>query len=402
MTSTHTSSSQANLAARSLGASVTAANDESFGEKENLVLDAAADFRPGSYGHKGEIVDGWETRRRREPGGDWALVRLGSPGIISAVDVDTSFFTGNFPPTCSVEACGVEGYPSPQDLERLEVAWEEVVPLAELRGDSHNVFPVDNPTRFTHVRLNIHPDGGVARLRVLGRVSPDPRDFDGLTVDLASRALGGLVEQSSDDFYSSAGVLNLPSPALNMGGGWETQRRRGPGNDWAIMRLAAPALIRMVELDTSYYKYNASKEFALQACQSSATPASDSSAWVELVPRTSLQPDTRHRFPISDAPEATYVRLDVFPDGGISRLRLFGGVPDDGRRRLGIDWLNTLPKQQALAVCTTRYGLPPQVAERAIALRPWPVDATVASLLAVLPEAEAFRPLLGEASAGTS
>lgn len=85
------------LASRLVGGSVIAASDESFGEKENLLVPGAADFTPGSYGHKGEIVDGWETRRRRTPGHDWALVRLGTPGVIDSIDVDTSFFTGNYP-----------------------------------------------------------------------------------------------------------------------------------------------------------------------------------------------------------------------------------------------------------------------------------------------------------------
>ncbi len=175
------------LASRWLGGSVIAASDESFGEKENLLNPAPAAFGPGHYGPRGEIVDGWETRRRRDPGHDWALIRLGAPGIISEVDVDTSFFTGNFPKAVSLEACGREGYPAPGEL----TGWEPIVPRQELKGDRHNLFPVTNPRRFTHLRLSAYPDGGIARLRVLGQVVPDPRGLEDLTIDLASQRYGG-------------------------------------------------------------------------------------------------------------------------------------------------------------------------------------------------------------------
>ena len=173
------------LASRWLGASVIAANDESFGAKENLINPGRADFKPGNYGHSGEIVDGWETRRRRgEAGQDWVIVRLGCPGVIREIDVDTSFFTGNYPERCSLEACGVEGYPSAEDLRSSATEWIEIVPRSALRGDCSNMFEVNDYRRFTHVRLNIDPDGGVARLRVKGEPIPDPRFFDSLSIDL--------------------------------------------------------------------------------------------------------------------------------------------------------------------------------------------------------------------------
>ena len=351
-----------NLASRSLGASVLTASDESFGEKENLIADAAADFTPGSFGHKGEIVDGWETRRRGGPGNDWVLIRLGSPGVISSVDVDTSFFTGNYPESCYIEACGLEGYPSPEELQSPDVAWEQIVPASPLKGDSHNTFPVTSPTRFTHVRLTMEPDGGIARLRVNGHVRLDPAEIDGLTVDLAARHLGGVVEFSSDDFYSHADSINLPDLARNMGEGWETKRRRGAGNDWAVVRLAAPARLRMIEVDTSYYKYNASKYFALHAATGPDAPQADAAQWRELLPRTRLQPDTRHRFLVTSGDDITHVRLDVFPDGGISRLRIHGQVVGAARREVTLDWLNSLPRQQAVEAVQRRWDAPADLA----------------------------------------
>jgi allantoicase len=362
------------LASRHLGGSVMAASDESFGEKEHLLVPSDADFTPGTYGHRGEVVDGWETRRRRTSGHDWALIRLGAPGEIRSVEVDTSFFTGNHPPQCRLEALGAEGYPSPEELSAPDAGWEEIVPCSALRGDARNSFPVATRTRFTHVRLSIFPDGGVARLRVNGRAVPDPRRLAGLTFDLAAREHGGLIEAGSDAFYSSAWPLNLPAPARNMGDGWETRRRRTPGNDWVVVRLAAPGRLQQVEVDTSHYKYNASGEFALHGAQAEATPEHDSPQWFPLLPRTRLQPDTRHFFDAAaDAAgrrTVTHVRLDAFPDGGMSRLRLYGSLAPGAERTLAVGWFNSLPAAQALAALTGAYRIDPGRAAALVARRP--------------------------------
>ena len=180
-----------NLAARRLGAGVIAASDEFFGEKENLLRPEPPAFRPRTFGHKGQVVDGWESRRRREPGHDWALIRLGAPGVIHAVVVDTAHFTGNFPAECSVEACAAEGYPSAAQLQAPGPPWVPIVPRSPLAGDSENRFVVADARRFTHLRLTIYPDGGVARLRAEGEVVPDPRLLDGMPLDLAALENGG-------------------------------------------------------------------------------------------------------------------------------------------------------------------------------------------------------------------
>jgi allantoicase len=280
------------LASRWLGGSVVAASDESFGEKENLLTPAPAAFEPGRYGPRGEIVDGWETRRRRSPGHDWAIIRLGAPGVITAVDVDTSFFTGNFPAEVSVEACGCEGYPAPEEL----TGWERLVPRSALAGDSHNVFPVTDGRRYTHLRLSAYPDGGIARLRVPGRVVPDPRGLEDLTIDLAGQAYGGVVVASSDDYFTSAAQLNRPDRARTMGEGWETRRRRDGGHDHVVFRLAFPGVVRRIVVDTAHFKYNASAEVALTGSAQDLPPPAGSPARRPLLGRTRLQPDTRHEF----------------------------------------------------------------------------------------------------------
>jgi allantoicase len=328
------------LASRRLGGSVVAANDELFAEKENLVKPAAPVFATGDYGPRGKVYDGWETRRRREPGHDYAIVRLGLPGIVHGVVVDTAFFRGNYPPEVSVEAARVAGYPSPAELEALD--WQPLVPRSAARGDAANYYPVASRQRWTHVRLSIYPDGGVARLRVHGEPVPDPAFLTG-TVDLAALENGGRLVDCSNAFYSSAGNLIMPGGAASMADGWENARRRDDGHDYATFALAAAGHVTQVELDTSYFVGNAPGWARLLAAAAPADPAGARGQeprkhelqWRELLPRTRLQPDTRHRFLVAPPGPATHVRLEVFPDGGMARLRVLGEITADGLAVLG-------------------------------------------------------------------
>jgi allantoicase len=360
---------EADLASRWLGGSVVAASDESFGDKENLLTPDAPAFEPGHYGNRGEIVDGWETRRRRDGGHDWVVVRLGTPGVITSVDVDTSFFTGNHPESCSVEACGYESYPGSAELTSPATRWVTIVPKSPLRGDEHNVFEASDPRRFTHVRLSIFPDGGIARLRVAGWVVPDPRGLEALTIDLASQEYGGAVVASSDNFYTAASMLNRPGRARSMGEGWETRRRREGGCDHAVFRLAFRGVIRRIVVDTAHFKYNASAEVALYGCVQDAVPPSDSTAWLPLLGRTRLQPDTRHEFASQCAQPVVMVRLDAIPDGGLSRVRLIGSIEANARCAAGYRWFNSLPAAQAVQ-CLVETGMSPDRATEIERQRP--------------------------------
>lgn len=368
------------LSARHLGAGVVSASDESFGDKEHLLTPEPADFVPGTYDHRGEVVDGWETRRRREPGHDWAVVRLGLAGVIRRVDIDTSFFTGNFPEQCWVEACGLEGYPSPAELEAAD--WELVVEPRAMKGDGHNLIEVASERRFTHVRLCMAPDGGVARLRVHGVPVIDPRELDGVTVDLASQQLGARVVRSSDNFYGSAQALTRPDRARTMGEGWETRRRRDEGNDWALVELCAQGVIRQVEIDTTHFKHNASSHVEVRSVDAAGLSAQLESEqpapiWSQVLPRIPLQPDTRHVYAvgrIGAALPATYLRVDAFPDGGLSRVRVLGAVTAEARTALGLAWLNSLPAAQLLEVLTAA-GLDRQAAQAVAQDRPFSTAA---------------------------
>ncbi|MET9480403.1 allantoicase [Streptomyces sp. NPDC006638] len=330
------------LADRRLGAGVVAANDEFFAERENLLVPGPAVFDPERFGHKGKIMDGWETRRRRGAGAahphptaddhDWALIRLGAPGVVRGIVVDTAHFRGNYPQAVSVEATSLPGSPSPADLLADTVKWTTLVPRTPVGGHAANGFLVGAEQRFTHLRLNQHPDGGIARLRVYGEVAPDPAWLAVLgTVDLVALENGGVVEDASDRFYSPPEHTIQPGRSRQMDDGWETRRRRDLGHDWIRYRLPGRAGIRAAEIDTAYLKGNAAGWATLSVRDADAA---EPDAWTEVVPRTRLQPDTNHRFVLDPAVVATHARIDIFPDGGISRLRLFGSLTEEAAARL--------------------------------------------------------------------
>jgi allantoicase len=372
------------LASRSLGGSVVHANDELFAERENMIKPEAPSYSTYTFGHKGQVYDGWETRRRREPGHDSAIVRLGVPGIVRGVVVDTAFFKGNYPPAVSVEGAAVEGYPSPAEL--LDAEWVPLVPRSPAAGDAQNVFAVDQPQRFTHVRLCMYPDGGVARLRVHGEVVPDPRFLGSGPLDLAALANGGVVSGCSNMFYSSPTNLISPGLARVMGEGWETARRRDDGNDWVEFSLAGPGVLHLAELDTSWFVGNAPGWAALRGTRRGTGAAAGSGGWTELLPRTRLQPDTRHLFRLPDVGEVDTIRLDVFPDGGMARVRLHGALSEQGRAELGLRWFNSLPAGQARQVLGQECGLDSRAVDDVLAGRPVPdpsaLPGAVHSLLA--------------------
>lgn len=328
------------LASRALGGSVVAASDESFGVKERLIDRAEPAFVPGTYDLRGEVVDGWETRRHAGPEGDWVIVRLGVTGRIRTLDVDTRFFSGNHPTGCCVEACVLEPLADPTSAH---VRWCTIVEPSVLHPDSHNLFTVDDPCRYTHLRLRLQSDGGVARLRAYGDVIPDPRMWDGVTVEVSGVEQGGRVEWCSDSFYSDAEALIAPDRPRNMGDGWETRRRRdiGPDTHDAVMiSLAAATDLQRLEIDTSYFVFNASTQVSVlgtRACPDGAHGWGLVAFDVTVLPRTALAADARQVYAV-DAPGVTALRVQAFPDGGIARVRAFGTPTPGGMRQLRRRW----------------------------------------------------------------
>jgi allantoicase len=325
------------LASERLGASVLYANDDFFAEKENLIKPSKAVWKEHEYTDRGKWMDGWESRRKRVPGHDFAIIRLGARGVIRGAIVDTSFFRGNYPASCSIDAVSANVNTLPEEL--LGAAWQPLLEQSELKGDSENPFEIDSATAFTHVRLNIFPDGGVARLRLYGDVVPDWHREGGLAtdIDLAAIENGASVLTCSDMFFGPKHNLIMPGRAHNMSDGWETKRRRGPGHDWVIVKLAVPGTVRRLEIDTNHFKGNYPDTASIDA-------SVDGENWRPLLPRTKLQAHTRHFFRdelIDDAP-AAYLRLNVYPDGGVSRLRVWGIATVDGRRNAAVERINTL------------------------------------------------------------
>ena len=305
-----------------LGSRVTWASDEFFGAKERLIDPADPVFIDDKYDDHGKWMDGWESRRKREPGHDACIIRLGVPGIIHGFNVDTSYFTGNYPPQVSLDGCVSEE-------EVPEAGWIELVPKTAIGGDAQHYLDVRNDTIFTHVRLHIYPDGGVARLRIFGEIRPDFSDIDGY-VDLAAVEHGGWPLACSDQHYGSVHNLLAPGRGLNMGDGWETARRRGPGNDWVIIALGRPARIERAEIDTAHFKGNYPDRVSLEAAlfASDDDVSNSSPEWRTLLPETRLKMDQQHYFDeeLEDIGVVSHVRISIYPDGGISRVRLFGQV----------------------------------------------------------------------------
>ena len=327
------------LAAAALGGRAVATSDDFFAEMNNLVAPGRGVFIEGKFTDRGKWMDGWESRRKRELGHDWCILELGAPGRALGLDVDTNHFIGNCPSFASVD--GVRARRGAPADELLAMRWTELLPQSALRPGAQNLFASAAGEPVTHVRLNIFPDGGVARFRVFGRVEPAWNESAGARdaetdahvppslVDLAAVTNGGLALACSDAFFGPMNNLLLPGRAENMGGGWETRRKRGPGHDWILVQLGARGEIQVVEVDTNHFKGNYPDRCSIERIDAPGARITDlvaSRAWEPLLPETKLGPSERRFFrePLASAGPATHVRLNVYPDGGISRLRLWG------------------------------------------------------------------------------
>ena len=321
------------LASEKVGGAVLVTNDDFFAPKENLLKASEPIFIEGKYTDRGKWMDGWESRRRRTPGFDWCIIRLGLPGIIRGVVVDTSYFRGNYPEQCSLEGASFKGLPSESELLDDAIEWMPLLPQVTLKGDTRNQFPIESSDRITHLRFKIFPDGGVARLRVYGEVVPDWERLKRTGhIDLAAAENGALVVSCSDMFFGHRHNLIMPGRAADMSDGWETKRRRGPGHDWAIIKLARPGHIHALEVDTSHFKGNFPESCSLEATNAThSQDLTDSSvSWKNVLSRTKLQAHTRHYFDqeLSDAGVVSHLRFNICPDGGVSRLRVYGTLAE--------------------------------------------------------------------------
>ncbi|WP_250464916.1 allantoicase [Caballeronia sp. GAFFF2] len=315
-----------NLADPRLGAQALEASDDFFAPKERMLNPEPAVFIPGKFDDHGKWMDGWETRRKRTTGYDWCVVKLARPGVIKGIDLDTSHFTGNFPPAASIEGAQVtDGAPN------QSTQWMEIVPSTTLQGNSHHYLDVAVEQPFTHLRVNVYPDGGIARLRVYGQPQLDWRNADrNQLLDLAAMENGAYLVGTNNQHFGLASTLLMPGRGVNMGDGWETRRRREPGNDWCIVALAQPGIIKKVEVDTAHFKGNFPDRCSLQAANvkggTDSSLVTQAMFWPVLLGEQKLAMDKQHFFEseLAALGPVTHVRFNIFPDGGVSRLRLFG------------------------------------------------------------------------------
>jgi len=317
-----------NLAQPRLGSEVTYATDDFFADKARLIDPAEPVFIPGKYDSNGKWMDGWESRRKRVPGHDWCVIRLGVPGLIAGFEIDTRHFTGNYPPGAEIEVCRSE-----EAVPGEQAGWTKVTDRLALNGDDRIFVAVEHEELVTHVRLHIFPDGGVARLRVWGRIAKDWSKVDReARLDLLAMENGGRGIIANDEHYGCIENLTAPGRGVNMGDGWETRRRREPGHDWAVLELGTPGHIEEVVVDTAHFKGNYPDRCFLQATSDAAgSPdeiGSTSASWPVLLPEVKLEADEIHVFrdELADLGPVRFVRLNIIPDGGVSRLRLIGRI----------------------------------------------------------------------------
>ncbi|HEX7415294.1 MAG TPA: allantoicase [Bacteroidia bacterium] len=348
------------LAAERIGGKVISCSDDFFAEKENLLKQGRGIFIADKYTDRGKWMDGWESRRKRVPGHDWCIIKLGASGIIRGFDIDTNFFLGNHPPYASIEACHIMNTASDEDFQNAE--WVEVLAKSPLAPGSQNFYEINNDNIWTHLRLNIYPDGGVARFKVYGEVY---KNWDAVkedeVIDLAAATNGAKSVLCNDMFFSHMNNLLMPGRGVNMGDGWETKRNRTPNNrDWVIIKLAHRGDIKKILIDTCHFKGNYPDTCSIEGIdletvdigasslgltRTEVLPtnptielesidvdeidvSSPSIKWTEVLPKQKLQADHEHFFEqeIANQGSFTHVRLNIFPDGGVSRLRLFGNI----------------------------------------------------------------------------
>jgi allantoicase len=317
------------LAAERLGGKALLCSDDFFAEKENLLKQGRGIFITDKYTDRGKWMDGWESRRKRTPGHDWCIIRLATSGKIYGVDIDTNHFLGNHPPHASIEAVNI---PAEENIEWEKVKWQEMLPKSPLQAGSQNLYEIADHQIYTHLKLHIYPDGGVARLKVYGEVFKDWSTVDGSeTINLAAATNGAKSVLCNDMFFSHMDNLIMPGRGINMGDGWETKRNRTPGNkDWVIVRLAHTGIIEKILIDTCHFKGNYPDSCLIEGCTISTSEEdklnTDTVKWTIILPPSKLNADYEHFFEeeiISKGP-FTHVRLTIIPDGGVSRMRLWG------------------------------------------------------------------------------
>lgn len=309
-----------------IGGRVVLFSDEWFAAAANLIKPKAPIRDASRFTHAGAWYDGWETRRHNVEEADWVIFRAGvALARIVACEVDTAFFNGNHAPHISVEGVRVAS-----DSELGHAPWEPVIAKSPCGPSQRHFFvrPAATETSYTHFRLRMYPDGGIARFRLYGIAEAVLPKDKSVVLDMASAYNGGVAVRVSDQHFGSADNLLLPGRGHDMSDGWETTRSRTPGHvDWVVVRLGAPTKVHHVVVDTAHFRGNFPQKVNVKGWNGQGEPpAADSSEWREIVGDSKTGPDHEHTFEVALEEMYTHVLLTIIPDGGVKRLRVFGTV----------------------------------------------------------------------------
>ena len=313
------------LAQSRLGSKIVFKTDEFFAPAKRIINPWPAVFKEGVFDKNGKWMDGWETRRKRIKGYDYLILKLGQPGKIHKIDVDTSYFSGNHPSKVSLEACY-----SIKNTPDKNTKWFTILKKSKTKANSHHFFNIKNKTIFSHVKLNIFPDGGVARLRIYGSMNLKKK-FGKNSINLTSVINGATPIVCNDEHFGRAENILAPGKGKNMGDGWETRRSRGKNFDWLIIKFGKPGLIKKLEIDTHHFKGNYPDTCTIQTANitkdlSNKSIVNNSKNWRFILNKSKLSAHKKHifkKFLIKRSKE-NYLRINIHPDGGISRIRAFG------------------------------------------------------------------------------
>jgi allantoicase len=313
------------LAQPRLGSTVIFRTDDFFASADRIIDPSEPVFKEGLFDKNGKWMDGWESRRKRTPGHDYLIIKLGKPGSISKVNVDTSHFNGNQPSKISIEACNSKS----DNIKNFK--WKSLLGKKKTKANSPHIFKTFSKSVFTHIKLNIFPDGGVARIRLYGNISKEKNDFRNKTINLASLLDGASVIACNNEHFGKAENILAPGKAKNMGDGWETRRRRDKGFDWLILNSIDGEKIDKIEISTHHFKGNFPSHCSLQAAyitakKTSSSIVSGSNKWKTLMNKTTLKANKTHTFRnvLMKNDKINFIKINIFPDGGISRFRIFG------------------------------------------------------------------------------
>ena len=313
------------LAQSRLGSKIVFKTNEFFAPAKRIINPWPPIFKEGVFDKHGKWMDGWETKRKRGKGYDYLILKLGRPGRISKIDIDTSYFSGNQPTKVSLQACF-----SKKKLPNKNSKWTTILKKKPTKANSHHFFNIKNKSIFTHIKLNIFPDGGVARIRIYGSIEI-LKNFTGKVLNLTSVLHGATPIACNNEHFGRAENILAPGMGKNMGDGWETRRSRGKNFDWLIIKCATAGKINKIQIDTHHFKGNYPDKCSIQAAFidkkiSSRVIVNNSKKWKLLLSKVKLYAHKKHNFKnnLMKSKKINYIKINIFPDGGISRIRVFG------------------------------------------------------------------------------